>query len=190
MLSFGETILFLAPFLPGPSLLFAAGALAGRPDSPLDIGPLYVVFWAAGVLGDSAGYAIGRALGPRLRSRIQSAGTNLDRTESFFDRHSGKTVLLGRFIPVVRSLTPVVAGGRRMPWRRFLAFDAVGGALCVAIYLFTGYFFGSTPAVRENFWIFLLSIVVVSLVPALVEWRRFRREHSAPTRESGAQPPR
>jgi membrane-associated protein len=189
-LSFGETILVLAPFLPGPSLLFAAGAYAGRPDSPLHAGALYLVFWFAGVVGDSTSYAIGRALGPRLRSRVGSARENLDRTVTFFDRHSGKTVLLARFVPVVRSLAPLVAGARRMGWRRFLLFDVTGGALCVAIYLFTGYFFGSVPAVRANFWLVLLTIAVASIIPAFLEWRRFRRGETRAAQEKRAQPPR
>jgi membrane-associated protein len=187
-LAFGETILVLAPFLPGPSLTFASGAIAGRPGSQLDAGILFFVFWGAGVLGDVTGYAIGRRVGPAFRKLFKSGGEeSLARTESFFDRHSGKTVLLARFVPVVRTMVPFVAGARRMAFRRFLLFDVVGGAMCVAIYLFAGYFFGSIPAVRSNFWIVLTTIAVVSMIPAIVEWLRFRRETA---RTKALQPPK
>ncbi len=186
-LAFGETILVIAPFLPGPSLIFASGAIAGRPDPALDVGILYIVFWVAGVLGDVTSYAVGKRFGPAFQRRFRGpdATSNYARTESFFDRHSGKTVLLARFVPVVRTMAPLVAGARGMPFRRFLAFVVTGGALCVAIYLLTGYFFGSIPAVRANFWLVLTTIAIASIVPAAIEWMRFRRERAA-----GPQPPR
>lgn len=187
-LAFGETMLVLAPFLPGPSLTFAAGAIAGRPDSQLDAGVLFFVFWGAGVLGDATGYAIGRRVGPAFRKLFKTGGEeSLARTESFFDRHSGKTVLLARFVPVVRTMVPFVAGARRMGFRRFLLFDVAGGAMCVAIYLCAGYYFGSIPAVRANFWLILMSLAVVSIIPAVVEWLRYRRESS---QTPGTQPPK
>jgi membrane-associated protein len=188
-LAFAETILVLTPFLPGYSMLFAAGAIAGRPEAPMNVILLFFGFVVAGSLGDSVNYMVGRNAGPRLMKIIRSPKmkTRVERTEHFFDQHSGKTVILARFVPVVRSLAPLVAGFRRMSFRRFLGLNLFGGALCVGLYLFGGYFFGSVPAVRANFWLVLVSIVIVSLLPALIEILRFRRQ-PAPT--GADQPPK
>jgi membrane-associated protein len=180
-LAFAETVLVLTPFLPGYSLLFAAGALSGRPEAPLNVILLFFGFIVAGSLGDSVNYMVGRNAGPRIMKIIRSPKmkARVERTENFFDRHSSKTIILARFVPVVRSLAPLVAGFRRMSFRRFLGLNLFGGALCVGLYLFGGYFFGSVPAVRANFWLVLVSIVIVSILPALIEILRFRR-HPAP----------
>jgi membrane-associated protein len=172
-------------------MLFAAGAIAGRPEAPLNVFLLFVGFLAAGSLGDCVNYMIGRNAGPKvLRSiRSQKMKSRIERTEDFFDLHSGKTVILARFVPVVRSLAPLVAGWRCMPFRRFLLLNLFGGTLCVGLYLFGGYFFGSVPAVRANFWLVLVSIVVVSILPALIEIVRFRRRPAA-SPVSTPQPPR
>jgi membrane-associated protein len=121
--------------------------------------------------------------------RSAKVKSRIEHTEDFFDRHSGKTVIMARFVPVVRSLAPLVAGWRRMPFRRFLLLNLFGGALCVGLYLFGGYFFGSVPAVRANFWLVLVSIVIVSILPALIEIVRFRRRPAA-SPASSPQPPR
>jgi membrane-associated protein len=181
-LAFGETIWVLTPFLPGYSMLFAAGAIAGRPDAPLHPLILFIGFVISGSLGDSVNYAIGRGIGRRMLDSIRSAKMRqkVARTEEFFDLHSGKTVLMARFVPVARTMAPIVAGVRRMPFRRFLTFNVAGGMLCVGLYLFGGYFFGSVPVVQANFALVLISIVVVSLLPALIEILRFRRKPSSP----------
>ena len=192
-LAFCETVLVLTPFLPGYSVLFAAGALAGRPEAPLNVFLLFFGFVAAGSLGDSVNYLVGRKAGPRILSVIRSPKmkARIERTEDFFDHHSSKTVILARFVPVVRSLAPLVAGLRRMPFRRFLALNLFGGTLCVGIYLFGGYFFGSVPAVRANFWLVLVSIVIVSILPGLIEFLRFRhRPQPARTEARAPQPPK
>ncbi|HET9886156.1 MAG TPA: VTT domain-containing protein [bacterium] len=180
-LAFAETILVLTPFLPGYSMLFAAGAIAGRPEAPLNVILLLFGFIVAGSLGDSVNYMVGRKAGPRLMKIIRSAKmkARVERTENFFDQHSRKTIILARFVPVVRSLAPLVAGFRCMSFRRFLGLNLIGGALCVGLYLFGGYFFGSVPAVRANFWLVLISIVIVSILPGLIEIIRFRY-HPAP----------
>jgi membrane-associated protein len=191
-LAFAETILLLTPFLPGYSMLFAAGAIAGRPDSPLNPFLLFLGFIAAGSLGDCVNYALGRKAGGRIlqMARTPKMKLKIKRTQDFFDLHSGKSVTIARFVPVVRSLAPLVAGIRHMSFRRFLSFNLLGGFLCVGLYFFGGYFFGSVPAVRANFWLVLVSIVVVSLIPAIIEIIRFRRERLPLPAAGTAQPPK
>ena len=192
-LAFCETIPFLTPFLPGYSMLFAAGAIAGRPEAPLNISLLFLGFLAAGSLGDCVNYLVGRHAGPKIVRSFRSPKmkARIARTEDFFDRHSGKTVILARFVPVVRTLAPLVAGLRRMPFRRFLRLNLFGGSLCVGLYLFGGYFFGSVPAVRANFWLVLVSIVIVSILPGLIEIIRYRRRpHETAIAASPFQPPK
>lgn len=180
VLAFAETMFFLAPFLPGPSLLFAAGAIAGRPGAPLDVAVLYVVFTAGGILGDIANYALGRAFGPKVarllrKGEAKTPHPQVVRAERFFEHHGGKTILMARFVPGVRSLVPVVAGWKRMFFARFLAFNAMGGFLCVAVFLFAGFYFGGVPAIRGNFPLVIVGIAAVSMAPAILEWMRFGR---------------
>lgn len=193
-LAFCETILLLTAFLPGYSMLFAAGALAGRPEAPLNVYLLFFGFLLAGSLGDIVNYMVGRNAGPMFLRVIRSPKmkARIERAEDFFDRHSSKTVILARFVPVVRTVAPLVAGLRRMSFRRFVALNLFGGALCVGLYLFGGYFFGSVPVVRANFWIVLVSIVIVSILPGLIEVLRFRRRpQEAPAPQARTpQPPK
>lgn len=184
LLAFAETILILTPFLPGPSLLFAAGAIAARPGAPLDVVILFFLFVAGGVLGDAVNFALGRAFGLRiaahLRGKSATPHEGLAQAKEFFEKHSGKTIVMARLVPGLRTLTPIVAGGSLIRFRRFAAFNLAGGFLAVAVFLFAGYFFGSTPLVRNHFALVIVGIAVISVLPAAIEWMRFRRERQPP----------
>ena len=166
---FCETGLVVTPFLPGDSLLFAAGTLAGA--GILDPLVLCGVLMAAAVLGDAANYALGRYVGRRaLDGRLGRfvPARHLARTEEFYRRHGGKTIILARFIPFVRTFAPFVAGLSRMDPRRFVLFNAVGAAVWVGAFVAAGYFFSSVPWVRDHLSIVVLATVALSLAPALV----------------------
>jgi len=165
---FCETGLVIAPFLPGDSLLFAGGTLAGA--GILDPALLCGVLFAAAVLGDAANYAIGRFVGQRLltgRLGRFVPPRHLKRTQEFYERHGGKTIVLARFMPFVRTFAPFVAGVSRMDPRRFLVFNLVGAALWVGAFVGCGYFFGSVPWVRDNLSIVVVATVALSLTPAV-----------------------
>jgi len=174
---FMETGLVVTPFLPGDSLLFAAGSFAAL--GALDVGLLFVLLVAAAVLGDNLNYAIGRTLGPKVfqyeRSRFFNPA-HLQKTHRFYERYGVKTIIIARFVPIVRTFSPFVAGVGAMSYPRFLAFDVVGGLLWVGICLFAGYFFGNLPFVKRNFSLVILAIIAISLLPAVVEYLRHRRE--------------
>ncbi|HEX6998332.1 MAG TPA: DedA family protein [Gammaproteobacteria bacterium] len=171
---FLETGVVVTPFLPGDSLLFAAGVLAAA--GVLDIGQLVVLLAAAAILGDSLNYAIGRRVGPRVfteGSRFFKQ-EHLLRTQAFYERHGGKTIVLARFVPIVRTFAPFVAGIGRMRYPRFVAYNVLGGALWVSAFSLLGYFFGAQPIVKENFSLVIIAIVVLSVVPIAVEILRAR----------------
>jgi membrane-associated protein len=181
LIIFFETGVVVTPFLPGDSLIFAAGALAGA--GVLDIGTLLPLLAAAAVLGDNMNYAIGRAVGPRVftaHGRLLKH-EHLLRTQRFYARHGGKAVVLARFVPIVRTFAPFVAGIGRMRYPRFLAFDIGGGLLWVGGFGLLGYFFGNQPVVKENFGLAILAVIAISVMPIVVEaWRaRFRRGSEA-----------
>jgi membrane-associated protein len=164
---FCETGLVVTPFLPGDSLLFAAGTLAGA--GILDPLLLAGVLMAAAVLGDAANYALGRYVGRRVldgRMGRFVPARHLERTEAFYRRHGGKTIILARFIPFVRTFAPFVAGLSRMDPRRFFVFNAAGAALWVGAFVAAGYFFGSVPWVRDHLSIVVVATVALSLAPA------------------------
>ena len=175
---FCETGLVVTPFLPGDSLLFAAAAVAARPGGPLNIWILFVVLLAAAVLGDTANYWIGVKLGPRLlknpNSRILKK-EYLDKTHAFFERYGGKTIILGRFVPFVRTFAPFLAGVGEMHYRRFLEFNLVGAVAWVGLFIASGYFFGRIPAVEKNLTLVLIGVVVVTTIPILIEYIRTKR---------------
>jgi membrane-associated protein len=178
LIIFMETGLVVTPFLPGDSLLFAAGALAAR--GSLAVVPLAVLLVAAAFVGDNTNYFIGsrvgrRAFGGRVRFLKQE---HLDRTEHFFERYGGKTILLARFIPIVRTYTPFVAGASGMPYRRFLTFSVAAAVTWISIFLFGGYFFGNIPVVRDNFGLVVIAIILVSVLPPLIEYVKHRRARS------------
>ena len=177
---FCETGLVVTPFLPGDSLLFTAGALAAL--GSLDVWVLFLTLALAAILGDTANYWIGKKIGPRafdgsIRFFKQD---HLRRTEAFYEKHGKKTIILARFIPIIRTFAPFVAGVGSMNYGVFLAYNVIGGALWVAICVFSGYFFGNIAAVKENFSLVILAIIFVSTLPILWEaWKARRRRAGA-----------
>lgn len=174
LIVFVETGVVVMPLLPGDSLLFAAGAIAAKGQmDPLLLGGL--LFFAA-VLGDNCNYFIGRKIGPRVFD-YDSRWIKRDyllRTHAFFEKHGGKAVIIARFMPIVRTFTPFVAGVGAMHYPRFLAFDIAGGALWVGSCVSLGYFFGNLPGIKENFHIVVLAIVLISVMPGVIAYLRHR----------------
>jgi membrane-associated protein len=174
---FLETGLVVTPLLPGDSLLFAAGSFAAL--GALDVGLLFVLLSVAAILGDTVNYAIGHYLGPKVFHFPKSRFFNpehLRQTHTFYEKYGGKTIIIARFVPIVRTFAPFVAGIGAMSYGRFLAYNVVGGVLWVAVCLFAGYFFGNLPFVKKNFSLVIVAIVLLSILPALVEYLRHRRE--------------
>jgi len=172
---FLETGVVVTPFLPGDSLLFAAGALAAIGN--LDVGLLFLVLAAAAILGDTANYTIGHKVGAKAFTidRWFLKHKHLVRTQEFYARHGGKTIFLARFVPIVRTFAPFVAGIGTMSYPRFLAWNVVGALAWVAVCLFGGYLFGNIPIVKKNFTLVILAIVAVSMIPLAIEYLRHRR---------------
>lgn len=182
---FAETGLVVTPFLPGDSLLFAAGTISAL--GSLDPRLLNLILVAAVVAGDNVNYWIGRYIGPRafsMNSRFFSR-RYLDRTHAFFERHGGKTVVLARFVPIVRTFTPFVAGIGAMSYPRFLAFSVAGGTFWVSGFIWAGYYFGNLPVVRQNFSLVIVAIILLSVVPIVVGVLRERAANRAVGRQEG-----
>ena len=177
LIVFVETGLVVAPFLPGDSLLFVVGTLAAA--GGLDVFIVGGILIVAAILGDSLNYAIGKYLGPKVFQRPEGRffkREHLDRTHAFYDRHGGKTVVIARFVPIVRTFAPFVAGIGRMPYPRFLAYNIGGAVLWVVSLVGAGYFFGNVPFIKNNLTAVILGIIVLSLVPVFVETWRHRRQ--------------
>jgi membrane-associated protein len=175
LIVFCETGLVVTPFLPGDSLLFAAGTFAAL--GQLDLWLMILLLAAAAVLGDTVNYWVGAAIGPRAFSgelRFLKK-EHLDRTHAFYEKHGGKTIILARFVPIVRTFAPFVAGVGAMSYRHFLLYNIAGAVLWVGLLVPAGYFFGNIPVVRENFTIVILAIVAISVMPVAVEALRGRR---------------
>lgn len=169
---FCETGLVVTPFLPGDSLIFVGGAIASQPDVSLEIGFLLSVIFAAAVVGDSCNYAIGHFFGKKLFSNPNSKifkQSYLDKTHNYFKKYGGKTIILARFIPIVRTFAPFVAGMGKMHYYYFMLYNVVGAVLWVGIFGFAGYFFGDLPFVQKNLKLLLLAIIVISVMPAVIE---------------------
>src|SRR5437016_8698107 len=177
---FLETGIVVTPFLPGDSLLFAAGALCARGD--LAVGWLFMLLCLAAVLGDTVNYSIGHLIGPRAfhgQNRFFKR-EHLDRTHQFYERHGGKTIVLARFIPIIRTFAPFVAGIGRMSYGRFVTYNVLGGFLWTVLFVFGGYYFGNQPLVKRNFTFVILAIIVISLLPFGVEFiQNYRRKGRA-----------
>jgi membrane-associated protein len=179
---FAETGLVVLPFLPGDSLLFVAGTVVA--SAGLNVHLLVALLIAAAILGDSVNYSIGRSIGPKVYSRPDSRWfrqEHLKRTQAFYDRYGAITIIIGRFIPIVRTFAPFLAGVAQMPYRRFLAYNVIGGILWISSLVYAGYVFGNIPWVKENLTFIVVAIVVVSLIPAVTTFLRERRESSART---------
>lgn len=176
---FCETGLVVTPFLPGDSLLFTAGAISAL--GSLDPWVLNLLLFIAVISGDNVNYWIGRFIGPRAFTGHYRflRREHLERTHAFFERHGGSTVVLARFVPIVRTFTPFVAGVGAMSYPRFLAYSLAGGAFWVTAFLWAGFFFGNLPAVRENFSLVVLGIIVISVLPILIGILKERRKRAA-----------
>ena len=174
---FAETGLVILPFLPGDSLIFAAGALAadGTVLNPL---LLFVILAAAAIIGDTVNYWVGNRLGDRAyKGEIKYIKKeHLERTHAFFEKHGGKTIFLARFVPIVRTFAPFVAGASKMSYSYFFTYNIVGGLVWVGIFTFLGYIFGTQEFVKKNFELVMVLIVVVSVVPMIVEWLKSRQK--------------
>jgi len=179
---FCETGLVVTPFLPGDSLLFAAGTFAARPEANLNVTLVFVLLSVAAILGDTANYWVGAYVGPRaFRENVRFLKREyLDRTHRFYERHGGKTIILARFIPIIRTFAPFVAGIGAMNYPRFLLYNVVGGIGWVALFVFGGYYFGNFEFVKNNFSVVVLAIIVISVLPIVVEYLRSRREATRP----------
>jgi len=184
---FCETGLVVTPFLPGDSLLFAAGTLAAVQGSTLNVSVVCAVLILAAFCGDNVNYWVGKFLGPRVFRGDQTRflkREHLDRTHAFFEKYGGKTIILARFVPIVRTFTPFVAGLGAMTYPRFLLYSIFAACLWVGVCVMAGYFFGRIPVVQEHFSLAILAIILISIAPALVEYVRHRRR----TTGHGAEP--
>lgn len=179
---FLETGLVVTPFLPGDSLLFGAGALSAR--GFLDPFLLFVLLSAAAILGDTVNYWIGYRVGRKVfeRDRPFISEEYLKRTQRFYEKHGKKTIIIARFVPIIRTFAPFIAGVGRMNYAEFISYNVFGGILWIGLFVFGGYFFGNIPAVKENFALAILAIIVISLIPAIVEfWKH--KSSSAETKK-------
>lgn len=185
LIIFCETGLVVMPFLPGDSLLFALGALCA--GGACDLGLMLVLLLVAAILGDSVNYWIGTVFGPKIFRGENVRFLNrkhLERTHEFYERYGGKTIILARFVPIVRTFAPFVAGMGRMTYSRFMAYNCIGGALWIVSFLLAGYFFGNLPFVQKEFRLVLVGIIIVSILPGVVEFLRERRRVQRVAREA------
>ena len=183
LIIFMETGFVVTPFLPGDSLIFAAGTFAGMGD--LNIGLLFLLLAGAAILGDTANYWIGHYIGPKAFSgNIRFLKKEyLDRTHTFYEKHGGKTIILARFIPIIRTFAPFVAGVGKMSYGHFIAYNVVGGLAWVALFSFGGYFFGNLKIVQDNFAVVVVAIILISVMPMIYELVKSRM-HSSPEPEA------
>jgi membrane-associated protein len=171
---FLETGVVVTPFLPGDSLLFAAGTFCAL--GSLNVWLLAALLMVAAILGDTVNYSIGRYLGDRAYGMKILKKEYLDRTHAFFEKHGGKTIFLARFVPIVRTFAPFVAGVGKMSYGYFLMYNVVGGVVWVVLFTFSGYFFGNIPFVKKHFEFVILGIIFASVLPMAIEWWKARNE--------------
>lgn len=179
---FAETGLVVMPILPGDSLLFAAGALAAIDASGLNVHLLVILLIIAGVLGDAVNYSIGHYLGPKIFSSEKSYLINkahLLKTQAFYERHGPFTIVMARFVPIVRTFAPFVAGIGRMHYSKFALYNISGALAWVLSFTYGGYFFGNVPAIKRNFHIVIVAIIILSVLPMVFEFIRQRRKSPA-----------
>ncbi len=178
LILFCETGLVVTPFLPGDSLLFVAGALAALPSNSIDVHLMVFLMVCAAILGDAVNYTIGRLFGEKLFSNPNSKifrRSYLDKTHKFYEKHGGKTIILARFVPIVRTFAPFVAGMGHMSYRHFAAYNVIGALLWVLLFTYAGYLFGDLPIVQENLKLLIVAIILVSILPGVIEIWRHRR---------------
>lgn len=177
LIIFCETGLVVTPFLPGDSLLFAIGAFCAK--GSLNIWWSFLILGVAAVLGDTINYWIGHILGPKVFNKEKSRFFKkeyLERTHQFYEKYGGETIIIARFVPIIRTFAPFVAGIGSMTYGKFLSYNIIGGVGWVAIFLFGGYFFGQLPFVEKNFTVIIVAIIFISILPGLIEILRHRRQ--------------
>lgn len=170
---FAETGFVITPFLPGDSLLFAVGALAA--SGSLNVNWLFILLGAAAVLGNIINYQIGRFIGPKifLKENVRFLNKEyLEKTHRFYEKHGGKVIIISRFVPILRTFAPFVAGIGKMTYQRFLIYNLIGGVSWVGVFIFGGYYFGNIPLVKQNFSLVILAIIFISLLPTILHFFR------------------
>jgi membrane-associated protein len=174
LIIFAETGFVVTPFLPGDSLLFAMGAIIANPESELNIFLMCGLLIVAAILGDLTNYHIGKYIGPKAFSGKYKflKKEYLEKTQMFYNKYGGKTIIYARFVPIVRTFAPFVAGVARMDYVRFGSYNIVGGILWIASFLFIGYFFGGLPVIKENFTYVIFAIIILSILPPVIEMIR------------------
>lgn len=186
LIIFCETGLVIMPFLPGDSLLFVAGAVAA--NGVMDVQFLVMLLMLAAFAGDNTNYWIGRYLGPKIFSRTDSRILNrkhLDRTNLFYKKHGGKTIIFARFLPIFRTFAPFVAGIGQMTYTTFMSYSAIGGLFWINFFVFGGYFFGNVPIVKDNLSFFILGIVFISIIPGIIQFVRIWFEKNRKNKSQG-----
>lgn len=183
LIIFAETGFVFTPFLPGDSLLFAAGTFSAL--GSFNIGILLALLWTAAVLGDSVNYWLGRFFGQKIidNRRIPINQEHIDRTQRFYEKYGGKTIFLARFIPIIRTFAPFVAGLGKMDYKKFIYYNIAGGFTWVFGFTLLGYFFGNFPGVKENFSFVIIAIIIISVIPIFVELIKSRSSKGKPSVE-------
>ena len=182
LIIFAETGLVVLPLLPGDSLLFAAGGLTALPESGLNVHLLAFLLFIAAVIGDSLNYWIGSKFGPAVFRREDSIWLrkkHLQRAHEFFEKYGGRAIILARFVPIVRTFIPFVAGVGSMSYRRFFAFNVIGGFIWIYAFIYLGFFFCNVPVVKKNFGLVIIGIILISVLPIVVETVRAWSAHRA-----------
>ncbi|MBC7369760.1 MAG: DedA family protein [Undibacterium sp.] len=178
LIIFAETGLVVTPFLPGDSLLFAAGTLCAVPENGLNVHLMAALLFVAAFVGDTLNYWIGAKIGPSVFKRNDSIflrKKHLERAHAFFEKYGGRAIILARFVPIVRTFVPFVAGAGQMTYSRFIAYNAIGGFIWIYAFIYLGFAFGNIPVVQKNFKLVILAIIFLSIVPIIVElWRGWR----------------
>jgi membrane-associated protein len=183
LIIFAETGLVVMPLLPGDSLLFAAGAFCAKPETGLNVHAMAGLLFVAAVIGDTLNYSIGKRIGPAVFKREDSIWLrkkHLARAHEFFEKYGGRAVILARFVPIVRTFVPFIAGVGTMTYPRFIAYNVIGGFVWIYFFTYAGYFFGNQPFVQKNFKLVILAIIILSVVPIVVEfvreWLKMRKK--------------
>ena len=183
LIIFAETGLVVTPFLPGDSLLFAAGAFCAKPETGMNVHLMALILFVAAVIGDTLNYWIGAKLGPAVFKREDSVflrRKHLDRAHAFFEKYGGRAIILARFVPIVRTFVPFVAGVGKMTYSRFIAYNVIGAFVWIYFFTYAGFMFGNQPFVQKNFKLVILAIIVLSVVPIVYElWRGWRENRKA-----------
>lgn len=185
LIIFAETGFVVTPFLPGDSLLFAAGAIIAKPESGLNILLMCLLLIVAAILGDLVNYHIGKYIGPKAFSGKYKLLKKdyLDKTQAFYHKYGGKTIIYARFVPIVRTFAPFIAGVGTMSYGRFASYNVIGAVLWITSFLFLGYFFGAIPVIKSNFTYVIFAIIFLSLLPPIIEVIRNRKKNKASVQE-------